>query len=76
VAATLRDRGSGVAVGRRANIAPAIPYVGAAADVPRYDVSRADGRLLAIRSLLTPSTDTPPVFVLNWFEELRERAGN
>jgi hypothetical protein len=50
--------------------------VGAAADVPRYDVSRADGRLLAIRSLLTPSTDTPPVFVLNWFEELRERAGN
>jgi hypothetical protein len=75
-AATLSDRGSGVAVVSRTDIAPAVPYVGAGADVPRYDVSRADGRLLAIRSLLTPSTDTPPVVVLNWFEEPRERVGN
>jgi hypothetical protein len=25
---------------------------------------------------LAPTTDTPPVVVLNWFEELRARADN
>ena len=38
--------------------------------------SEKDGRLLAVRSTLAPTTDTPPVVVLNWFEELRARTAN
>jgi hypothetical protein len=77
VAATLRvGVGGAVTVVRRTEIASASLDMGGGGDVPRYDVFRGDGRLLVSRSVLAPTTDSPPVVVLNWFEELRTRTEN
>jgi Tol biopolymer transport system component len=50
------------------------PYAHISSDIPNYDVA-PDGRLLMVRENQQKATVTQLNVVLNWFEELKQRAG-
>jgi serine/threonine-protein kinase len=76
VAATLRA-GPTFAIERRDAIARWEVFLGGSGST-QYDISRRDGRLLAIRLGETVLVEGPvrDVVILNWFEELEERVGH
>ncbi len=50
------------------------PYAHISSDIPNYDVA-PDGRLLMVRENQQKATVTQLNVVLNWFEQLKQRAG-